>query len=491
MASIELWENPAISDQYISNITPLFKKWKHSTRDVGGNWAADGELNAPPMVLRRFFLENLGRIIRVSNGGIHWWNGQIIRMEYTTKGQTFTRSMEDMANYTKVLYSRIGDNLLPDGDAETESGWVSVGTPTTHETVTTWYASGSQAIHVVAAATGDGTQAHTAADTINLAASTSYDCSVVAFVESGTWTLAVSSSTADVITSRATTGAGRNTLTCTVPNTNEHISASVRMTAAAAAEEAYFDHAMLYTSPYQAESQWYTDDDSACAYGRIEGVYLEREMSDDEATGIAQKELSENAWPRTKPTRRGRLVDLDKMRPEKLVITCAGMVWTLRWKHSTTQGTDTPTNHLTSLLDESEFITSSSAILKTNTAEVYLDTTNPITIWDQVEKCVDVGDGAGGPWEGGCYLKEVFWHRARITGTQYEFRNGQMYTFGGGTLIPIELQPGWCYMADMPVVPGPAGGATGDDPRRVWLAETWYVLKDGVESVDWSVEDER
>jgi len=125
--ALRLAENPAIdtSDAGLKELTHAFSRWRHCTRDVGGNWQADGVIptasegspwGLTPIELKHFFLTALGKRIIVSGGGIDWWEGQIVRLEHTTAGQTFVRSMEKLANWTKVIYSKVGDNLLTNGD---------------------------------------------------------------------------------------------------------------------------------------------------------------------------------------------------------------------------------------------------------------------------------------------------------------------------------------------------------------------------------------
>lgn len=491
--AIQLWTNLANTDRYIRDITPFFTRWQHSTRAVGGNWIADGEYQSTTLDMEQFFLSNLGRRIKVVAGGIPWWEGQIVRMEYTNSdGQTFERSMEDMANRVKVIYSKIGDNLLTNGDVE--SGvWDTVGTPSTHETTTAWYSKGTTAMHVIT--DGMATEGTSASDAIAISASTAYDCIAVVKVVTGLATLKIHDGTAasNLIAQRTSTGTGREQLQTQIPVNNDATTCDVQVIADNAGDEFYVDGAMLYTSPVRSETEWVSDAESITEFGRIEGVYLEREMSDNEADANAQRYLSNNAWPKTKPERRGREFDanLDIPSQAHLVIACQGLVWTLRWRHSITDGTDQADNHVSTLLDESEFVASSSAAIDTNTTEVYLTSEDPVTLWRQIEKCVEVGDGSGNSWMGGVYPGRVFQFEARPTGTQYEFHRNAMRFYGGGRIPPLEFRPGWCLMTDMPMEPAPAGGTTDDDPRRVWLDETTFVYRDGKTMLQWAQEDER
>ncbi len=397
-----------------------------------------------------------------------------------------------------MIYSKIGDNVLPLGDVESGS-WIAVSTPSTIETTTDWFAKGPTAMHIISDNVGEGARPH-ADSTVTISASTAYDCGMIVDVNVGPWTLQVDDGAGGVIASRATSGSGRAWLQCQVPNSNDDTTVRVKLLSSGAGNEVYADGAVLYTSPLRCETQWFSDDDSIEQYGRIEGVYLEREMSDAEATGAAQRELTENAWPRTKPVQRGRSLGFQdlpegqmpdprrKPRPDRLVVTCMGMNWTLGWRYALTEGTANADSHITNLIDESEFIASSNALIDDNSAEVFLESTNPVTIWRQIEKCIDVGDGAGTSWMGGTYPGREFRFEARHSDTHYEFHRGQMRYNGGGTVIPLEFQPGWCRMLDMPAEPTPAGGSDDDDPRRVWLDETWFIHEKGITRLDWTRE---
>jgi hypothetical protein len=253
-----------------------------------------------------------------------------------------------------------------------------------------------------------------------------------------------------------------------IPDTNSYTSIDMHVISSAAGEEAYFDGAILRTSPTRSETQWHRDADSIRAYGRIEAVILRGEMADDEADGEALKELTDNAWPRTKPPERGGTLGVTQMPArDSLRITCMGLSWSLSWRHALTDGTDQADNHITALIDESEFISSSSAIRL-------------------IEKIVVTGDGAGNPWMAGVYPGKEFRFEARPTGTQYEVRGGEVTWLGGGRVPPLEFSPGYCYMVDMPEAPTPAGAANADNPKRVWLSETWFVYESGSTRLEWT-----
>lgn len=500
-ATLHLLPNPVISTSMvpIHTLDKVFSDWQHGIKDIGGCWQADGTI---PMLnpetgtgmtqaqMMDFFLTSLGKRIKAAAAGFDFAEFQIVRMELTHKGQQFTRSLEDLKTRIKIIYSKVGPQLLTNGDVETGL-WTQVGTPGTFELSTSWWAKGTQSMHIVSDAASEGATIENggAPANITISASVAYTASVIVNVVSGVWTLQVvdSSDVTNIIASRASTDTGREWLQCQIPETNTVTSVQVRLVCADASQEVYADGAILRKSSVRSETQWTVDTVAEQDYGRIEGVLLEGEMTDDEADGVASRELAEQSWPRTQPPQRGSSGTGGK-KADQLVVSCLGLAWTLSWRYALTDGTDQADNHITNLLDESQFFSSGNAIIDTNTAEVLLESSNPVPVWKHMKKAIENGDGSGNTWLGGGYPGFEFRFEARPTGLQYELKDGQMRHITGAAVDPIEFKPGWCLMTDMPVYPRPGGSAEIDDPRRVWINEAWYVMKDGKESLDWAVE---
>jgi hypothetical protein len=490
--ALSLYENPAISTtRWLANVTEYFgKSWRHGIAERGGCWMADGTMiNTSPQEMERFFMSHLGRRLVASAGGKKYWDGLIVRMELAKQGQTFVRSIEDQANRTKVIYRKIGPQLLANGDVE-GGAWAQQGTPSTIETTTDWWSKGTTAMHCITDAANEGMIIEAA---VGITAGVAYTCSVVVKVVSGTWTLRIlDAGTADVITERSTDGtAGRTWLQVQMPDSHAFASVDIHLIADDAAREIYADGAILRTSPQRCETEWVEDTASTSAHGRMEGLFLEGEMTDDEADGHIQRELTERAWPRTAGAEQGGTLAggmLTSDNPTQLTVTCQGMVWTLTWRHTLQDGTDQADNHVTNIIDESEFIASANAIIDTNAAEVLVESTNPITLWEAVEKVTDTGDGVGGVWTAGVYPDYEFRFEARDTTRRYEFRDGELRYFGGGAVHPIEAVPGWIWMADMPAEPTPAGASDFDDPRWQLATEMWFISEPEGQRLEWVLE---
>lgn len=498
--NIIIKRNPADgfdNDDVVMKIAPSLKTWKHTIKDVGGNWIGDGAFDPEkftPSQMREFFLTMLGTRIIVIQGGIDWWEGQIVNLEYTTRGQTFRRTLEELANRTKIIYTKIGPQLFINGDVET-AAWTTVSTPSTIETTTDWFAKGTTAMHIVSDAASEGAQVEDSGTpaAITITAGRAYVISMVVEVIAGTWTLQVQdTATGDVIAQRSTGGTGREWLQCQIADDNSITSVRVRILSSDASEEIFADAAIFRTAPVRSETRWWEDADSINAYGRIEGVFLTGEKMDDEADGDARRELAERAWAVTLPPDRGSSsgqLSIGQQQPDQLTLSALGMVWTLKWRHALTDGEDNAASQIKALLDESQFIASSNGIFdRTNAASALIQSSTPITLWDGIEKAVEVGSGSGVPWTGGVYPGRVFQYEPRSPCLLYEHRNGVMRYYRGAVVDPLDFRPGYCLMSDMPQEPTPAGASAVDDPRRVWLSETAFVVSGGEAHVEWSRE---
>ncbi|NIP85441.1 MAG: hypothetical protein GTO03_07715, partial [Planctomycetales bacterium] len=354
-----LWlaENPVQDTNVIGPLSPRVTNWRDLTDDWHGCFKGNGEIRGSESELRRFFYSNIGRRVVRSSGGIDWWEGIIVRMDWTNQGITLVRTLENLANWTKVIYTKVGDNQLANGDVE-DGAWNAVGTPSTHATYTSWYARGPTSMRVVTDAANEGTQVGDGvggADTVSVTAGVAYDCSMILDVQSGTWTLQVLDSGSNVLAQRSTGGTGRTWLKCQIPdsNTTADAACTVRLIASASGAEVYCDGATFRTSPYASNTGWYTDSSSVSEYGRAERILLEGEMTDDEATGRAQERLAELAWVRTRPPERGEMRTRQE-RP-RLTITAYGYWWTLGWRYLLDDGTQGASAYISSLCSEAEF----------------------------------------------------------------------------------------------------------------------------------------
>jgi hypothetical protein len=113
--------------------------------------------------------------------------------------------MEKMANRVKVIYTRVGDNLITYPSVEAAS-WLLYGTPVSPDSGSSasWFASGSRSMYVLSDAANEGVLP---ASAVAINAAQAYVLSVMVNVASGVWTLeARDEATSTQITSRSTAG---------------------------------------------------------------------------------------------------------------------------------------------------------------------------------------------------------------------------------------------------------------------------------------------
>jgi hypothetical protein len=458
----------------------LLRNWWRSIRGVGGFWIGEGDLATDRWMMQEMYLEGLGRRVVESVGSTTTWEGMIYEMSLTLDGQTYRRGLRDCANAVKAIYSKVGDNLFSDGSAES-AAWTQVGTPSTHERVTTWYTTGSYGMHVVTDAADEGTEIESG---IAIAAGRSYQCQVNVDVEAGTWTLGIYRSDNDAALAQATSsGTGDDLLRCYISDSNSYAgNVYVRLTASGTGAEIYADGAIFQLAPAQARTKVYTDADSIAAWGRLEDVLLLPSMTSDAAAAEAQRDVNERAWPRSVPpdefeatfgTSEGETEGVDALQ-----ISFVGYVFTLGWRYLLSGGTAAASSHISALIGESEFITA--GIVDTNSLSYQVEEQNPLRIWDAIEEIILAGDGSGNRWIGGVYAGRQFNYEAAPTTLDYHYRGGRLLSVNNAPIEPWFARPGLARLDDMPVGPAALTGLTADDPRVVYLEEVEYIAPMGL-----------
>jgi hypothetical protein len=450
--------------------------WQRSIRANGGFWLGEGEMipgkgGVTMDDCLAVFLEGMARRVVERVGGMVTWEGFIAEMDLTLNGITYRRSLLDRANAVRVIYSKVGDNLFSNGSAES-SAWSAVGAPTTRERVTSWVTRGTYGMHVVAD-TDDGVQIGSG---LTIVAGRAYQCQVTVNVESGEWKLAVHrGDNDDELVSIRSAGDGNDVLRSYVGEDNTYAgNVYVNLTAQENGSEIYADAAVFQLQPYRTETRWYTDDDSIEEYGRIEDVLLEAGMTDEAAGARAAKEIAERAWPRSVPPDR---YDLNsgsaQFRQDGLSVLFAGYAWTLNWRHALAGGTDTASNHVSSLVSEAELVSAGS--IESNSLSTQVEEKDPILIWDALEEIIDAGDGSGNRWMGGVYADRLFQYEQAPTTVAYHYRNGRLLSIHGGPIEPWFVRPGLVRLDNAPVGPGAITGNDTDDPRNIFLEEVTYT----------------
>jgi len=432
------------------------------------------------------YLNGLNRCIVESAGGKTTWEGFIAEMNLTLDGVTYQRSMLDLANVVKVFYTKISGNLFENPSVETDP-WPDEGVPDTNEQSTDWAVRGEYSEWCI---TQGGTNDEgmrvgiiNAGDTIPLTAEIAYQCRVSVNVISGVWMLKVKETGADATIAKAkTAGTGEQILIAeiTEDNTYETVRVILIEKTSGADGEIYADNAIFCYAPTKAETTWYTDSDSIATYGRIEDTLLEPERTDAEAIGKAQTELANRAYPRSVPPRKMSTGPI--RRDESLAIQFCGYVFTLNWMQiRTTNGEHEADTHITSLVNESEFITPGE--IDTNAMLCMVDVTYPTRLWDKIKDIVKAGDGSYNRWQGGVYAGRRFDYSQTSQAVTYHYNGGQLLNANYSPVAPWEARPALTCIDNMPTGPGEVTGDATDDPRNVFLEGVEFIAPDRVDII--------
>lgn len=482
--SLDLHPRPKDSAGAKENMDNRLANWRRSIRRLGGFWlgTADYDLTqgGTKSDMLDLYLNALGRRFTESVGGYTTWEGFVAEMALTWKGMTYTRSLLTMANRLKVKYTRIGANLFTNGDVESvvAGTWTAVGTPTTHARTTDWSVRGDYSMHVVV----DTEQWGTKIETVTVEAETAYQCFVTINVVAERWIVKVYDSSNNVIARNKTPKGetGVFTVITDIPDTNTDTSLYVniegKMPGGGATAEGYFDNAIFQLSPTASETTWYSDSTSASTYGQHDEILLEAQMTSAAATAKARTELARKAWPRSLPPNRVEPTQMPK--PDALVITFAGFVFTLNWKYTLQAGQTDASTHITNVVGESDFVTAGA--IKENTMQYLMPLSYPLLAWDAIEDIVRSGDSSYAKWSGGVYAGRLFEYQPASTTVEYHCSQGRVLAVNYAEVDPWMVRPGIVRLDDMPVGPGQITGDTEDDPRNVRFDEVEFIAPDRI-----------
>lgn len=465
------YTRPKAGSAYIGNLTKKLAGWRHSIDDRVGFKIATAEWNGSVSEEKEFFLYGLGTEIKARVGETELWAGLVIQLEMNIGGVTWTRNLLDVANHVRAVYSSIGDNLLTNGGGE--SGvWAAYGSPTTREQSTTWRTRGSYSIHLVTSGAGAGAYIQ---QNVAISAGNPYDLRVSVKLVTGSFRLVIAESAdhTNVLARTDISDAGEAVVYASVPDASTFTGNVDIWLESLAAAEIYCDAAVFQRGPMRAESSIYEDATSQGQFGRMEAVLLRAGMTTSAANAEAQTYLRKHAWPKSIPP-----VDFfERSYAGRLQITLAGWGATLNFRHTTVTGTDTCSNHVTSLVTASEFITA--GVIETNSTSYQIENRSPLRVRDVLSDIADVGDGSGKRWSVGVFEGRKLNYVSVPQVARYQFSKGVMYYPNGRAVVePWVLRPGWVYLADAPMSTRYAGTDATDDPRMVYAQEVEYIAPD-------------
>ena len=469
----------------LSNLAAILPTWKRYIRRVGGYWMGTGTLTGDKFQMLDLFLNGLGKILKESEGGAITWQGFLGRMELTLGGITYVRDWLDIANRVKSLYTRIGDNLLANGSAESWStyAWTVIGGATVVRD-TSWRTDRTYSVHITATGSNKGAWVQNHAVTaghpvIPIVDGKAYDLTADVRIVSGKWKMEVlksgGASLASATEQYTDPGDGSPNLKqmrCSIQDTNTWSGNVVIRFICTGASQIYIDNVIFQDAPVKADTGWQEDADSQAKYGQHWLVLLEGSLSDQAASSKVLTHVGNHAWARTvMPDQFGGSFPKE----DQLAMTFYGDAYTLRQKYCSFTGSDQMDNILNKILLETEIVTAGK--VDANTTFYQIDTRAPLNHWEIIQGILKAGDANGAPWSGGCYEDHKFYYKKLSTVPVYRYRAGGLLNISNTPVIPWEVKPDVVITDDMPTGPG-QNDTVLDDPRVFVVDEVEFSVAD-------------
>ena len=159
------------------------------------------------------------------------------------------------------------------------------------------------------------------------------------------------------------------------------------------------------------------------------------------AAAIRDRRLTENAYPRSKPS--GGLVSgaPTDSGPDTLHVIVAGYCLSMNRLYQTTDvAAANLSAQISTLVGNSEFVTAGS--IETNTLQVPIRAAgNYPRLWDAIEQIIEMGDASGNRYVGGVYAGLEFNYEAAETEVTHYWRNQILFSKAGQREFPTLIKP--------------------------------------------------
>ena len=119
--------SPLSSDQWVEDISDRVDNWLRTVNAVGWYDSARFRLLGSQNYLEDWFDSRLGStVVEYGPGGVVRWEGFVSRVSLTVAGSLLSRSLSDLANKVKVIYSTVDTSTdPPTSGVRAETGWSS------------------------------------------------------------------------------------------------------------------------------------------------------------------------------------------------------------------------------------------------------------------------------------------------------------------------------------------------------------------------------
>ena len=476
--NLSLFDSVQNGSAPIRNITTkIGATWKRSIRSIGGYWLGTAEWEGPADEMQDVFANNLMGRVQESVCGLVTWEGFIAEMEIQLGRMKLNRSWNELVNKVKVMYSRIGDNLLTDGSAES-AAWTGKNTEAgdTIEQSTAWVSHGNYSCHIAVTAKWEGAYIAGAGSVgVNTTAGKSYHAQVTIKWVSGSWRVVLYNvnnvnETFDQAFVEQITDPQVIELSLTDSQAWE-VGFGLDVCAGTTGE-LNADGAVFQEMPSRAETSWYKNTQSIADYGTHEMIISQAGMTAAAAQALAETELAKRLWPRSYPPRALQDTAGKDFEKAKLKLIVYGYAFGLSKRYTITDGEDDCNTWVTNLLTGDDNITA--GMIQANTMHFTVDAGSPMRIWDMMRQIALAGDASDNRWTLGVYEGRKLHYLQAETGIVARLRNGRFYDSAGSLIDPWLAQPGYVFLDDMPSVVGEPTTTTIDDQKIVYMEEVEF-----------------
>lgn len=481
---VSLYNSVKRGGGFITDITDRALNWKRSIRRIGGFWQGSFEYQGNRDELDDLFFDGLMKEVREFSGGVMAWQGFIGDMVYRRGSITWRRSIHEVTNAVKVLFTRQYANALTNGSAES-GAWTpfdgGLGGPPVVTQSTDWASDGTYSCKIVT--TSADIMGAVIQSGIPIVSDTAYNFTMTLNILSGDWVVVIhpdGDPAMQIVLVVFDNVTGVVTANLTIPEVDSfdgNVTIKVQngkdLAHGASNGTVYGDAAVFTRVPNSSDTGWVTDAGSISEYGRLEEVLVEGALSAEGASAKVLTTLKRKAWPRLlAPDTFGGEDIADEY---SLSVVCYGYIFTLPWTINTYVAASTMSNYVTQLAAGRDYI--SSAQVDTNATAYTADNRYPITIWQVLKNIVTAGDSSGNLWSLGVGINRVLTYQQFSTTIAYRYRGGKLYNPAGGEMEAWLAFPGWALLDDAPIVPYQTSDAM-DDPRRIIVEEVEFTAPD-------------
>jgi hypothetical protein len=142
---------------------------------------------------------------------------------------------------------------------------------------------------------------------------------------------------------------------------------------------------------------------------------------------------------------------------------------------------------ISTLVGESEFVTA--GYIGVNTLSVPISGAEiAFRLWDGISQMIEMGDGSGNRWVGGCYAGRKFRYQQAETTITHRWVQGRLLDLASTPIRPTMIRPDIIVaLKDVPFGVLPPGGSAWDNPRNVYIEEAEFIAPDQYRLVPFEV----